>query len=116
MINTSHFCFERLVKTPISFSVNSSKPRHRDFDLRHFRLGHAPLERIDVIHESFPDIKCTKDLLCQICLLAKQKKLPFTVHIQNSKSAFELVHMDIWGPYETITFLGQRYFLTTLDD
>ncbi|XP_019248396.1 PREDICTED: uncharacterized protein LOC109227652 [Nicotiana attenuata] len=29
---------------------------------------------------------------------------------------FDLVHMDLWGPYKTPTYDGNRYFLTVLDD
>lgn len=29
---------------------------------------------------------------------------------------FELIHIDVWGPYHTRTHQGHRYFLTTVDD
>ncbi|EOY09661.1 Cysteine-rich RLK (RECEPTOR-like protein kinase) 8 [Theobroma cacao] len=48
--------------------------------------------------------------------MAKQKKLPFLVHVQSTTCAFQLVHVDIWGPYETPTLSGQRYFLIVVDD
>ena len=30
--------------------------------------------------------------------------------------AFELIHVDTWGPYHTKTYSGHRYFLTIMDD
>lgn len=29
---------------------------------------------------------------------------------------FQLTHMDVWGPYHTITSTGVKYFLTIVDD
>lgn len=29
---------------------------------------------------------------------------------------FELIHVDIWGPYQTPSHSGARYFLTIVDD
>ena len=48
----------------------------KTFDLWHFRLGHTPLDRINVIHNKFPIVLCTnKDLICDICHFAKQKTI-----------------------------------------
>lgn len=33
-----------------------------------------------------------------------------------SDSIFELLHMDIWGPYKYSTYNGYNYFLTIVDD
>ena len=33
-----------------------------------------------------------------------------------SNSAFDLLHMDVWGPYSTPTLDGCKYFLTIVDD
>lgn len=53
---------------------------------------------------------------CSICHFAKQKRLPFISHNFLSKSAFDLVHCDIWGPFTPMTHDGFRYFLTIVDD
>ena len=58
----------------------------------------------------------TCDDFCQICPLAKQKKLLFPISTSSSNKIFDLLHMDIWGTL-AITFVnGHRYFLTTVDD
>ncbi|XP_075492417.1 uncharacterized protein LOC142530464 [Primulina tabacum] len=33
-----------------------------------------------------------------------------------STHTFQLLHLDIWGPYNTPTYNGERYFLTIVDD
>ena len=48
--------------------------------------------------------------------MAKQKRLPFTSHNHLSPNAFDLIHIDIWGPFSVSTPTGQRYFLTIVDD
>lgn len=54
--------------------------------------------------------------MCDICPLAKQRKLFFLVHTQSTSVPFQLIHVDIWGPYEVPTLLEQRFFLTVVDD
>lgn len=34
----------------------------------------------------------------------------------SSKHAFQLIHMDLWGPFHYVTYNGERYFLTIVDD
>lgn len=36
--------------------------------------------------------------------------------MSRAKRSFELVHIDIWGPYNVSTRNGHRYFLTIVDD
>lgn len=108
----SKYCFKSLVKFRQVFIVNACKTKYKSFDQWHFRLGHVRLERINVINQQFLDIKFTNDLFCEVCLLAKQRKLSFSIHVQSFENAFELMHVDIWGPYETPTLSSQRYILT----
>jgi len=54
--------------------------------------------------------------VCAPCHLAKQCKLPFPLNKSSSEHAFDLIHVDILGPFN-ITFLhGHKYFLTVVDD
>ena len=48
--------------------------------------------------------------------MAKQKRLPFVSHNNMSANPFDLVHIDIWGPFNISTPTGHRYFLTIVDD
>ena len=53
---------------------------------------------------------------CEICLLAKQKRLPFTPNSHVSSHRFDLIHCDLWGPFSTPTIDGCKFFLTIVDD
>ena len=48
--------------------------------------------------------------------MAKLKRFPFPFNNKISSCAFDLVHMDVWGPYSTPTLDGFKYFLTIMDD
>lgn len=61
----SKICFENFAKTPKISSVAVSKTGYNFFDLWHFRLSHIPVERINLIHQRLPDVKCTNDLFCE---------------------------------------------------
>ncbi|XP_057993056.1 uncharacterized protein LOC131174038 [Hevea brasiliensis] len=44
------------------------------------------------------------------------KKLPFAISTTQTNKIFELVHVDIWGPFSVTAVHGHRYFLTVVDD
>lgn len=90
-------------------------PNVVDSKLWHLRLGHAPnsilghIPCIDTLHS------CNAD--CPICPFSKQSILPFPKHSDShAKSIFDLIHMDVWGPYHISTTQGCNYFLTIVDD
>ena len=60
-------------------------------------------------------ISC-KDFYCSICHLAKQKHLSFVSNNNLTFAAFDLIHIDIWGPFKIVTFDGFKYFITVIDD
>jgi hypothetical protein len=68
------------------------------------------------MNKLYPFISVNKDCVCDVCHLAKQKKLSYQLSTSQSTRCFELLHMDIWGPYSTTTVHGHKYFLTIVDD
>ena len=42
--------------------------------------------------------------------------MPFPSSSMKTSASFELLHLDVWGPYTTPTFDGNKYFLTIVDD
>ena len=48
--------------------------------------------------------------------MEKQKRLPFVSSNNLSPKSFDLIHIDIWGPFHVSTPAGQKYFLTIVDD
>ena len=95
-------------------SMSKSMSNSETIDVSHRRLGHAP---IDVIkrHEFLSLLQNKDHTHCTMCLLAKHTKLPFSVSTTMSRSAFELLHCDIWGPYRVPTHNGKRFFVTIVD-
>ena len=84
--------------------------------LWHLRLGHAPFQRIKLIFLEL-DIQASKNsLICTICPSSRQSRLPFLSSSTKSKFAFDLLHVDIWGPYANKTYNGCQYFLTVVDE
>ena len=53
---------------------------------------------------------------CEICPLAKHTRLSFHYSSTRSTEMFTLLHLDVWGPYNTPTFDGNKFFLTIVDD
>ncbi|KAK9706872.1 hypothetical protein RND81_07G157600 [Saponaria officinalis] len=86
------------------------------FDLWHRRLGHPSVQ----VMEYLPQFKRRKDHLviksCDICFRAKQTRSPFPLSINKAAMVFDLIHVDVWGPYKPNRACGSRYFLSIVDD
>lgn len=69
--------------------------------LWHQRLGHPSTSKLKSLTGILPlsTTSIDKSIVCPVCPLAKQKRLPFVSHNNMSKSAFDLVHLDVWGPF-----------------
>lgn len=82
----------------------------------HLRLGHIPFSRLKL---AIPDVQLPSscsEMICQICPKAKQTKASFPHSYIKTNSSFELIHIDIWGPYQVKTQSGCNQFLTIVDD
>ena len=67
-------------------------------------------------NNNVPLFSTNKMFNCEICPLAKQKRLPFTSSTHISNECFDLIHCDLWGPFSVSTIAGCRFFLTIMDD
>ena len=85
------------------------------FDVWHLRLGHPSFDRLRTIQQIDKSVTCNK-IDYFVYPLAKQKRNRFSLHVRNTVCPFELIHMDVWGPFATPTLDGHRYFLTIVDD
>jgi len=89
------------------------------FRLWHCRLGHPSSQRLALMINIVPEFSScnnNKAFECNVCPLTKQKRLPFPHSVTTSSSCFDLVHVDIWGPYSTPSLTSSKYFLTLVDD
>ena len=80
----------------------------------HCHLGHPPLQNLKSLVPSCHQIK---SLQCETCQLGKHHRVPFASRRESRvNSPFHLVHSDIWGPINTPSLLGFRYFIIFVDD
>ncbi|KAL2893081.1 Retrovirus-related Pol polyprotein from transposon RE1 [Bienertia sinuspersici] len=85
--------------------------------LWHIRLGHLPfsqLKHLSVFSNNHKDSHV--DDICQICPMSRQTRLVFPSSSIKSVAPFQLLHLDIWGPYHVCTHNGCKSFLTIVDD
>nr|GEV04349.1 retrovirus-related Pol polyprotein from transposon TNT 1-94 [Tanacetum cinerariifolium] len=109
--------FSSLVKTSMqkfSLSAVGNKSIKDSYGLWHHRLGHVSDVKLKQIHET--SVSKSNHDNCLSCPMAKFTKLPYSISESYSTSVFELIHIDIWGPYKVPTNRKFRYFLTMLDD
>ena len=86
-------------------------------ELWHSRMGH-PSSKVVAALPFLATVVSSSSLNkpCDICLRAKQTRDSFPLSLNKSSHIFELIHVDLWGPYCTPTHSGARYFLTIVDD
>lgn len=70
---------------------------HTSTSLWHSRLGHPSFDRLTALKDFLSiDSTCADFVLpCEICPLAKQKRLSFVSHNNRSEHMFDLIHADI---------------------
>ncbi|KAL8090596.1 hypothetical protein AgCh_039879 [Apium graveolens] len=93
----------------ISKSVEEAK-------LWHLRMGHLPFTQLKILMPSLSVKDCLDSTVCQICPAARQTRKPFPVSHVKSNKAFQLLHIDVWGPYRTKSLTGCNQFITIVDD
>ena len=82
------------------------------------RLGHPSFNKIQQLAKTLEisSFQIPQDHVCKVCPLAKQKRLSFPSSENIYSSAFELLHVDIWGPFHVPTIDEYKYFFTIVDD
>ncbi|KAL0408303.1 UNVERIFIED_CONTAM: Retrovirus-related Pol polyprotein from transposon TNT 1-94 [Sesamum radiatum] len=98
----------KVLKSFVSNAIDS------DVLLWHKRLGHPSYK----VLKRVPNLKIkVKNVeVCTICPLAKQHRLAFPCSSSCTSKPFELIHIDIWGPYHQASLTNCHYFLTIVDD
>ena len=99
----------------LAIACNSAVSSNQ-FSIWYPRLGHMSCNKMKSVLNFNLMHNGTKDFICEICLKAREHRLPFAHSTTIVASEFELIHVYTWGPYHTNTHSGHRYFLTILDD
>lgn len=97
-----------VASTVISSKLDEAK-------LLHLRLGHVPYSKLNTIVPTV-DVANLSYCICTICPVARQHRLSFSSSEIKTTKIFELLHIDVWGPFHTSTHDGCKYFLTIMDD
>ncbi|XP_074291707.1 uncharacterized protein LOC141618491 [Silene latifolia] len=84
--------------------------------LMHARLGHSALSSMKHVVPQASSLMNDKGFHCDTCLMAKHHKSPFPTSTSITNAPFELIHVDLWGPYRVLALNGASYFLTVVDD
>lgn len=77
------------------------------------KLGHISWSKLKHISE-FQNVDSS--IRCYTCQPSKFHKIPFTSNHNKSTTPFELIHIDIWGPYKYLALDGSSHFLTIVED
>uniref|UniRef100_A0A803LBA1 Integrase catalytic domain-containing protein n=1 Tax=Chenopodium quinoa TaxID=63459 RepID=A0A803LBA1_CHEQI len=94
-------------------SVNNVS-RKENLSILHARLGHVYLSKMK--HLSFCGCKNLSEYFCDTCCVAKHHRMPLKPSNTIASRIFELIHIDLWGPYKVKNVTGASYFLTIVDD
>ena len=77
-----------------------------DSFLWHLRLGHAPIVKLH--HLGVDKSYKHAENFCVTCHMGKLTKQPFNLGQSYPAQPFELLHIDVWGPYRVQTREGYR--------
>jgi len=88
----------------------------------HRKLGHTSRDKIEKLLTQSDEIKLSSKeldelkIICEVCQKAKQTRLKFGETRSRAKRPLELIHTDVCGPIDPITWNNKKYFITFLDD
>lgn len=101
------------VATKLSTSNNTNIDLAK---LWHLRLGHLSFSQLKFLLPTFDVNKFNASTFCTICPTAKQTKISFPLSSIKTTSSFQLIHVDVCGPYRHVTHDGCKFFHTIIDD
>ena len=84
--------------------------------LWHKRLGHASFGYLQKLFPQLFSQLNVSDFKCDICELAKSHRVPFPISMNKSHVPFMVIHSDVWGPANTSSLSGARWFVSFIDD
>lgn len=88
----------------------------------HKKLGHLSKTSMKKVIKMTTGMNlCEKDCeyldgVCEICTKAKQTRLPFDDTRTQASRPLEIVHTDVCGPIDPVTWDNKKYVVTFLDD
>ena len=93
--------------------------KKKSLTLWHRIMGHCNKHDLIKLQDSVIGMKindCKEELLCEVCILGKQKSFRNRKPDERAKECLELVHTDLIGPIEPVARDGFRYAIAFVDD
>ncbi|CAM8998987.1 unnamed protein product [Rhodiola kirilowii] len=93
-----------------------------EMNLWHQRMGHVNLRTLhkiasDGLVRGIPKVKGELSVVCGDCQIGKQIKVPHKSTTQiNTNRPLELLHIDLMGPMQVVSYSGKRYVLVCVDE
>lgn len=82
--------------------------------MHHPHLQHLLVHLFSIPFPEFQHIQT--NIVCDTCHISKFHRLPFHSTHHLSTHPFDLIHVDIWGPYKHTAIDGSSYFLTLVEN
>lgn len=102
-------------------TVLLTEEKHDSTMMWHRKMGHIGMQNLKQLPKLCTGININvseEELrkICEVCVLAKQKKLPHKKIRERGSEPLRLIHTDVCGPITPPTHDNKRYFVTFLDD
>lgn len=78
--------------------------------LWHLRLGHLSYDKMKCMRKLYSYVPNSIHKACDVCQQARKKGLPFSISNNNAHNLFDLIHIEIWGPFNIVYVHGFKYF------
>ncbi|KAL7301770.1 hypothetical protein TKK_0005761 [Trichogramma kaykai] len=87
----------------------------------HRVLGHVNFSYLNTLSKKqlllgIPSNLGNEYMKCKTCIENKMHNLPYKNRRTKAKSILEIVHTDVCGPFQTVGFRGEKYFVSFIDD
>ena len=107
-----------MTKGKLSHSfISECVPSYRErIQLLHSHLGHPSFRIIALMFPSLFTNLAAENFHCEVCELAKHRRVPSLISNKRSPIPFYLVHSDIWGPSIVSNVSRARWSVSFIDD
>ena len=89
-----------------------------NLNIWHQRLGHPNMRTLQSIISKYglPTSSVNKSISCDACMSSKSHHLPYSNSLHQTSKPLEVIHSDLWGPSPVTSHIGNRYYISFIDD
>lgn len=99
-------------KSTSVFTSEAFEEKKIKLQISHARMGHTSVSKMK--HLSVFDDFDLDNMFCETCRIAKHHRLPFQRSESIAQHLFDIVHIDLWGPYKVSSISGAKILLNCL--